>query len=124
MTYDTLDHAPDDQPKKDLPNKDSVFVPGGGFVLPKHPDYASLHPNLGWISADCVKATLQNTMQYYKADTHLPLRKHYKSRFPAANVNRIHEEVSMDTFFSDTPAHDDGIAGHGGCKSAPTIVYL
>ena len=70
MTYDTLDHAPDDQPKKDLPNKDSVFVPGGGFVLPKHPDYASLRPNLGWISADRVKATLQNTTQYYGPGCH------------------------------------------------------
>ena len=109
LAYDTLD--PVSHPAK----KDLMLPPAGGFVLPKHPDYASLRPNLGWISADRVKATLQNTTQHYKADSRLPLRKHFKSRFPAANVHRIHEEVSTDTFFSDVPAHDDGIPGHGGC---------
>ena len=42
------------------------------------------------------------------------MRKHFKSRVPAANVGRLNETVATDTFFSDVPAHDDGIAGHGG----------
>ena len=42
------------------------------------------------------------------------MRKHFKTRFPAANVNRLDETVATDTFFVDTPAHDDGIMGHSG----------
>jgi hypothetical protein len=44
------------------------------------------------------------------------MRKHFKTRFPAANVSRLDDIVATDTFFSDTPAHDDGIMGHGGAK--------
>ena len=43
------------------------------------------------------------------------MRRHYKSRFPGANVPRREETVATDTIFSDTPALDDGISGHGGC---------
>jgi hypothetical protein len=34
--------------------------------------------------------------------------------FPAANVSRLNKTVATDTFFSDIPAIDDGILGHGG----------
>ena len=43
---------------------------------------------------------------------------HYKTRFPAANVDRLNDAVATDTFFSDTPAVNDGIPGHGGAKMA------
>ena len=54
------------------------------------------------------------TTQHYRATVHHPFRKHFKSRFPAANVRRLPEWFSTDTIFSDVPAHDDGITGHGG----------
>ena len=44
------------------------------------------------------------------------MRKHFRSRFPAANVRRLPEWYSTDTFISDVPASDDGVPGHGGCK--------
>jgi hypothetical protein len=65
-------------------------------------------------------------------DARLPLRKHFKSRFQAANVNRLNEVVATDTYFSDTPALDDGIMVHDGtkivqlfcgCSSLLTAVY-
>ena len=43
------------------------------------------------------------------------MRCHYKTRFPAANVPLWNEYVATDTSFSDIPAHDDSIPGHGGC---------
>ena len=43
------------------------------------------------------------------------MRRHYKSRFPAANVPCREETVATDTIFSDTKALDDGLPGHGGC---------
>jgi hypothetical protein len=60
------------------------------------------------------------------------LRKHFKSRFPAANDSRLNEVVATDTYFSDTPALDVGLLGHGvttmvqlfcGCQSLLTAVY-
>jgi hypothetical protein len=44
----------------------------------------------------------------------LPFCHHFKSRFRAANVPHLHRAVATDTFFSDVPAHDDGVLGHGG----------
>ena len=56
------------------------------------------------------------------------MRRHVKSRFPAANVNHIPDMVSYDTIFSDTPAADDGILGHAGCTMLklfmPSLVSL
>ena len=73
-----------------------------------------LRPNFAWAPVERIKATLDATTQYYRATVHHPFRKHFKSRFPAANVRHLNEWVSTDTIFSDVPAHDDGIPGHGG----------
>ena len=79
------------------------------------PDLDCLRPNFGWVPVDRIKATLDKTTQFYRATIHHPFRKHFKSRFPAANVRRLNEWVATDTIICDTPAHDDGIPGHGGC---------
>jgi hypothetical protein len=87
-------------------------------ILPRKPNFEALRPYLGWISAERVKATLENTTQWFRASCRMPMRRHYKTRFPAANVNRWNEDVATDTFFSDIAAIDDGIPGHGGCTMA------
>ena len=84
-------------------------------IVPKLPDLNSLRPHFGWVPTDRIKATLDATTQYYRATVHCPFFKHFKSHFPAANVNHIPEWFATDTIFSDVPAHDDGIPGHGGC---------
>ena len=38
-----------------------------------------------------------------------PMRKHFKSRFPAFNIPCRNEAVATDTIFSDTPAIDSGV---------------
>ena len=43
------------------------------------------------------------------------MQRHYKSCFLGANIPRQEETVATDTIFSDTPAFNDGIPGHGGC---------
>ena len=91
-----------------------------------------LSPNFGFAPVQRIEKTLENTTQFARVDTRVPLRKHYKSRFPAANVSRLNEVVATDTFFFDVPALDDGIMGHGGttmvqlfcgCTSLLTAVY-
>jgi hypothetical protein len=41
------------------------------------------------------------------------MRKHYKKRFPTANINWLNATIATDTF-SDIPAKDDGIRLYGG----------
>ena len=84
-------------------------------IVPKLPDLNSLQPHFGWVPTNRIKVTLDATTQYCRATMHYPFRKHFKSRFPATNINRIPEWFATDTIFSDVPAHDDGIPGHGGC---------
>jgi hypothetical protein len=83
-------------------------------VTPQTYDFGRLQPNFGFVPTKRIQKTIENTTQFCRLDVRLPLRKHYKSRFPAANVHRRNEVVATDTFFSDVPAHDDGILGHGG----------
>ena len=79
------------------------------------PDLDALLPNFGWVGKDCIQTTLGKTSQHYKADQCIPVWKHFRSRFPTANVHWLLEWYSTDTFFSDVPTADDGIPSHGGC---------
>ena len=81
-------------------------------------DLDMLRPNFGWVSKERIRRTLEQTTQYYRAANYYPFRKHFRSRFPAANVRRIPEWFAMDTYFANEPAADDGITGHGGCTMA------
>jgi hypothetical protein len=74
----------------------------------------ALQPNFGWVPSARISRTFENTTQFARADAHLLLHKHFKSRFPAAKVSRLNEIVATDTFVSDTPAANDGIFNHGG----------
>ncbi len=78
------------------------------------PHYEAMRPFLGWFNLEHVKKTFENTTQWFCALVCLPFCHHFKSRFPTANVSRLHETVATDTFFSDVSAHDDGVLVHGG----------
>jgi hypothetical protein len=96
----------------------SARVANESEVIKQKPKFEALRPNFGWISVERVKKTLAATTQYARGIGRIPFRKHYKTRFPAANVRRFRDDVATDTFFSDTPAIDDGIRGHGGATMA------
>ena len=50
------------------------------------------------------KETYKITTQPATLDVRYPLRRHFKSRYPGANVHRIHETFSTDTMFPTTKA--------------------
>ena len=50
------------------------------------PDLDALLPNFGCVSKDRIRSTLEKTSQHYKADQHIPMRKHFCLHFPATNV--------------------------------------
>ena len=83
-------------------------------VKPKQHEFAFLQTYFSFVPVERIRHTLNHTTQFARMDPRLPLRKHYKTRFPAANVSRLNETVATDTFFSDIPAFADGILGHGG----------
>ena len=74
------------------------------------PDYNKLRPFFGWSSPKVIEHTLQQTTRFADIPSlKYPMRKHYKSRFPALNVQRRNEAVATDTIFSKTPAVDSGV---------------
>ena len=72
-------------------------------------DYNELKPYFDWVNADTIKKTFENSTQWAVTFTRFPMRKHFKSRFPAFNIPHRNEAVAADTIFSDTPATDSGV---------------
>lgn len=67
-------------------------------------DMEHLQHCLGWKPMDVIKNTLQATTQLAQNHVRLPMRRHFKSRFPALNVQRLQETFATDTFFSSEKA--------------------
>ena len=105
----------------DDPDTTPLFI-NRRHVSAQAPNLEVIRPLFGWVPLDCIKKTILATTQFARASARLPFRKHFRSRFPACNVERWNEEVATDTFFCDTPAHDDGILGHGGATMAQLYV--
>lgn len=59
---------------------------------------------MAWIPEHVMKKTLDATTMLAKNYLNLPLRRHFKSRYPQLNRNRLRERYSTDTFFSSVPA--------------------
>jgi hypothetical protein len=82
-----------------------------------------LRPHFAWASADRVKASLEASTQLYRATQWArKIKRHFKSRFPGANVERIKETVSTDTAYMDVKGRADGITGHGGAQGFQIFV--
>jgi hypothetical protein len=74
----------------------------------KDPDYDKLRPLFGWMNTKTIKKKIKQTTQYARLPNDTILKKHYKSPFPALNVQRCDEPVATGTVYSDTPAIDGG----------------
>ena len=72
-------------------------------------DFEKLRPYFGWGNKHTIEKPFHKTTQWDVPSTRYPMRKHFKSRFPAFNIPRQSEEVATDTIFSDTPAIDYGV---------------
>ena len=49
-------------------------------------DNDKLKPYFGWVNAETIKKTFENSTQGAVTCTRFPIRKHFKSRFPAFNI--------------------------------------
>ena len=65
-------------------------------------DFEKFRPYFCWVNKHTIEKTFHKSTQSAVASTRYPMRKHFKSRFPAFNVPMRSEEVATDTIFSDT----------------------
>jgi hypothetical protein len=80
-------------------------------------------PNFGFIAPDRVKATIEASTQFFRAHQwSKKIKRHFKSRFPGANVERVNETVSTDTAYMEVKGAADGITGHGGAMGFQLFV--
>jgi hypothetical protein len=77
-------------------------------VAPTEIDYNSLCPHFLWHPANVIKHTSQATTQLACIPTGHVLRKWFKSPNPTINMPCHEEDVATDTFYSDTPAVNNG----------------
>ena len=103
---------------------------GSRYLCPLETIEEPIDPNnyvsqLGFISPEIIAETFKNTTQLATNVLRLPLKKHFKSRYPALNWPRLREKYATDTFFSSVK----GIGGQWcaqvfvGCKSLYGVVY-
>ena len=59
---------------------------------------------LGWKPLNVIKKTLGATTQLAQNHVRLPMRRHFKSKFPAHNVRRLRDTLATNTFFSSDMA--------------------
>ena len=87
--------------KADLAYHKSEFIINENGVKQKKvkPKFEAMRRNFLWVSPERIKKTLQATTQFARSVGRIPFRKHYKTRWPAANVNRFNDDVATDTFF-------------------------
>ena len=71
---------------------------------PQEEDYQHYQPFLGWKPLEVIKKTFAATTQWAAVSFSPPLKRHYKSRFPALNKPRLREMFCTDTWFGSTPA--------------------
>jgi hypothetical protein len=80
-------------------------------------------PNLGFLPTERIKATIEASTQFFRAHQwSKKIKRHYKSRFPGANVKRVNETVSTDTAYMDVKGAADGITGYGGAMGFQLFV--
>ena len=95
-------------------------------VLFKGLDPTSLQKYLAWRPVDIIKKTLEHTTQLATSNLRYPMRRHFKSRNPFANVHRLEETVSTDPIFANCKSMDNQYIGaqiYYGLKSKHIDVY-
>ncbi len=88
--------------------KDEIVIakanPTGTEPVPR--DLEEMRPYLGWKSTDIIEKTLKAMTQHAKNHLRLPMRQHFKTRFPALLCCHLRKTFATDTFFSSESAHD------------------
>jgi hypothetical protein len=85
-----------------------MLMHGVAIFKVQDPDHDKFRPWSGWMNTKTIKKTLEQTTQYARMPNGTILKKHYKSPFPALNVQRCDERITRDTVYSNAPDIDGG----------------
>jgi hypothetical protein len=127
VTEDDDTHSDQDvsNTKPDTDNDDNADARSRIFKI-QDPDYDKFRLLFGWMNTKPIKKTLEQTTQYARMPNGTILKKHYKSPFPALNVQRCDECVTRDTVYSNAPDIDGGETSaqiFAGTETLVTDVY-
>ena len=77
-------------------------------VKSRERDWERLRKYFAWLPKLVIQKTFDCTTQLARIPMSAHLQRHYKSPFPALNVNRRDEDVATDTVYADTPDIEHG----------------
>ena len=69
------------------------------LVTKEKPKYETMRRHFLWIPVECIKQTLSVTTQFARSIGRVPFRKHYKTRWPVANVDHYNDDAATDMLF-------------------------
>ncbi len=69
-------------------------------VIPSKLDFTKMAPYFGYRPKNVIQKTIEKTTQLAKAIIHMPLRRHFKSRFHMLRRKRRNEVVATDTYYA------------------------
>ena len=104
------------------PTGRSTLAHNNHAIKPQPIDFEKLRPYFGWVNKHTIEKSFKKTTQWAVASTRYPMRKHFKSRFPAFN----NPKAATDTIFSDTSAINSGVTmaqSFVGKRTLVTDVY-
>jgi hypothetical protein len=90
----------------DTDDDDNADARSSHICKVQDPDYDKFCPLSGWMNTKIIKKILEQITQYARMPKGTILKKHYKSPFPALNVQRRNERFTRDTVYSDGPDID------------------
>ena len=89
----------------DGPSVEEIFQMASQQIV-KRDDPSKYRKYLAWKPEGVVRDTLEATTRFSKYHVRLPMRRHFKSRYPALNVKRLGEVYATDTFYANVAAHN------------------
>src|SRR5210317_2076684 len=93
----------------DAPTDDnSAYANLSPKVKKRERDWEKLRQYFAWLPKLVIQKTFDCTTQYARIPMSAHLQRHFRSPFPALNVNRRSEPVATDTVYADTPDVEHG----------------
>ena len=89
-------------------NGNTVYKNPSSAVKSRERDWERLRRHFAWLPKLVVQKTFDCTTQLARIPMSVHLQRHYKSPFPALNVNRRDEPVATDTVYADIPDIEHG----------------
>ncbi|CAJ1944841.1 unnamed protein product [Cylindrotheca closterium] len=96
------------QAQEPLPPTTTEYKNPSSAVKSRERDWERLRQYSAWLPKLVIQKTFDCTTQLARIPMSAHLQRHYRSPFPALNVNRRNEGLATDTVYADTPDIEHG----------------